>query len=136
VASAAKGYLPFMSLILVVVLLLLLFGGGGFYFGGPLIGGGGLGLVLLICLIIFLMGGFVRKRSRIVARLRVSLGRQIGVRMIVMGEKTRGGLFGGKACAGGLSKSKYLPGPSVPACANVSAMLSDDAGGLPALFSS
>ena len=32
--------------------------GGGFYFGGPAIGGGGLGLVLLIALIIFLMGGF------------------------------------------------------------------------------
>ena len=41
-----------------MVVLLLLFGGGGFYFGGPVIGGSGLGLVLLICLVIFLMGGF------------------------------------------------------------------------------
>jgi len=41
-----------------MVVLLLLFGGGGFYFGGPVIGGSGLGLVLLICLVIFVMGGF------------------------------------------------------------------------------
>ena len=48
----------YMNLLLLVVILLLLFGGGGFYFGGPVIGGSGLGLVLLICLIIFLAGGF------------------------------------------------------------------------------
>ena len=46
-----------------MLVLLLLFGGGGFYFGGPVIGGSGLGLVLLICLIVFVMGGF-RTRSR------------------------------------------------------------------------
>jgi hypothetical protein len=51
----------FMNLLLLVVILLLLFGGGGFYWGGPAYGGGGLGLVLLICLIIFLVGGFRRK---------------------------------------------------------------------------
>ena len=45
-----------------MLVLLLLFGGGGFYFGGPVIGGSGLGLVLLICLIVFVMGGF-RTRS-------------------------------------------------------------------------
>ena len=49
------------NLLLVLLVLLLLFGGGGFYWGGPAYGGGGLGLVLLVCLIIFLMGGF---RSR------------------------------------------------------------------------
>jgi hypothetical protein len=38
--------------------LLLLFGGGGFYFGGPIIGGSGIGPILLICLIVFIMGGF------------------------------------------------------------------------------
>jgi hypothetical protein len=35
-----------------------LLGGGGFYWGGPVYGGSGVGLVLLICLIIFLTGGF------------------------------------------------------------------------------
>jgi hypothetical protein len=40
-----------------------LFGGGGFYFGGPVIGGSGLGLILLICLIVFLMGGFRNSKS-------------------------------------------------------------------------
>ena len=44
-----------------MVVLLLLFGGGGFYFGGPVIGGSGLGLILLICLIIWAMGGFRTK---------------------------------------------------------------------------
>jgi pilus assembly protein TadC len=47
-----------MNILLLMVVLLLLFGGGGFYFGGPVIGGGGIGLILLICLIIFLVGGF------------------------------------------------------------------------------
>jgi len=46
------------DLLLLVVVLLLLFGGGGFYFGGPIIGGGGLGLILLICLVACLAGGF------------------------------------------------------------------------------
>jgi hypothetical protein len=50
-----------MNLLLLVVVLLLLFGGGGFYFGGPVFGGSGLGLVLLICLIVYLMGGFRQK---------------------------------------------------------------------------
>ena len=50
-----------MNLLLLVVVLLLLFGGGGVYFGGPVIGGSGLGLVLLICLVVYLMGGFRSK---------------------------------------------------------------------------
>lgn len=50
-----------MNLLLLMVVLLLLFGGGGFYFGGPAIGGGGVGLILLVCLIVFLMGGFRAK---------------------------------------------------------------------------
>jgi hypothetical protein len=61
VAVAAKRYRGAMNLLLLVIVLLLLFGGGGFYFGGPVIGGGGLGLVLVICLIIYFMGGFRSK---------------------------------------------------------------------------
>jgi hypothetical protein len=59
---AARGYLPHMGLFLLIIVLLLLFGGGGFYIGGPAVGGGGLGLILLICLIVFLMGGFRSKK--------------------------------------------------------------------------
>ena len=55
-------YLAGMNILLLMVVLLLLFGGGGFYFGGPVIGGSGLGLVLLICLVAYLVGGF-RPRS-------------------------------------------------------------------------
>lgn len=47
-----------MNLLLVIILLLLLFGGGGFYIGGPVYGGSGLGLILLICLVVWLCGGF------------------------------------------------------------------------------
>jgi hypothetical protein len=61
VAVAATRYRRIMNLLLLVIVLLLLFGGGGFYFGGPVIGGGGLGLVLVICLIIYFMGGFRSK---------------------------------------------------------------------------
>ena len=59
--ATASGYCVVMNLILLMIVLLLLFGGGGFYFGGPAIGGGGLGLILVICLNIFLMGGFRTK---------------------------------------------------------------------------
>jgi hypothetical protein len=58
-----KCYLVGMNILLLMVVLLLLFGGGGFYFGGPVIGGSGLGLVLLICLVIFFMGGFRSSKS-------------------------------------------------------------------------
>jgi len=58
VGSLAGDYLAAMNSLLLIVILLLLFGGGGFYFGGPVIGGSGLGLILLICLVVFLMGGF------------------------------------------------------------------------------
>ena len=47
-----------MNPLLLILILFLLFGGGGFYIGGPAIGGSALGLVLLICLIVYLMGGF------------------------------------------------------------------------------
>lgn len=60
-APAARRYIATMNLILLIIVLLLLFGGGGFYIGGPVVGGSGLGLVLLICLIVFLMGGFRAK---------------------------------------------------------------------------
>jgi len=52
-----------MNILLLIVVLLLLFGGGGFYFGGPVIGGSGIGLVLLICLVVFLMDGFRTTKS-------------------------------------------------------------------------
>jgi len=55
---AAVGYHVGMNILLLLVVLLLLFGGGGFYFGGPVVGGSGIGLLLLICLVVFLMGGF------------------------------------------------------------------------------
>jgi hypothetical protein len=61
VAVAARRYCRAMNLLILVIVLLLLFGGGGFYFGGPVIGGGGLGLVLVICLIIYFLGGFRSK---------------------------------------------------------------------------
>jgi uncharacterized membrane protein YccC len=51
-------YLAGMNILLLMLVLLLLFGGGGFYFGGPVIGGSGLGLVLAICLVVYLLGGF------------------------------------------------------------------------------
>jgi hypothetical protein len=60
-AGTAAGYLAPMNPILLILLLVLLFGGGGFYFGGPMIGGGGLGLILVICLIVYLMGGWRTK---------------------------------------------------------------------------
>src|ERR1017187_10922440 len=47
-----------MNILLLMVVLLLLFGGGGFYFGGPVVGGSGLGLILLVCLVIYFAGGF------------------------------------------------------------------------------
>jgi hypothetical protein len=49
-------YFIHINTLLLIVVLLLLFGGGGFYFGGPVIGGSGLGLILLICLVIYFMG--------------------------------------------------------------------------------
>jgi hypothetical protein len=58
---AAGCHLQPMNPLLLIVILLLLFGGGGFYFGGPAIGGGGLGLILVICLLIYVMGGFRSK---------------------------------------------------------------------------
>jgi hypothetical protein len=60
---AAVGYLKGMNTLLIIVVLLLLFGGGGFYFGGPVIGGSGLGLILLICLIAWVLGGFRSSKS-------------------------------------------------------------------------
>ena len=43
-----------MNILLLLVVLLLLFGGGGFYFGGPVIGGSGVGLLLMICLVVWI----------------------------------------------------------------------------------
>jgi hypothetical protein len=64
IGTVAKGgYFTVMNMLLLIVVLLLLFGGGGFYLGGPVIGGSGLGLVLLICLVIYFMGGFGTRKS-------------------------------------------------------------------------
>src|ERR1017187_1320041 len=52
-----------MNILLLMVVLLLLFGGGGFYLGGPVIGGSGLGLILLICLVLSITGGFRPRKS-------------------------------------------------------------------------
>jgi len=54
-------YVNAMNILLLLVVLLLLFGGGGFYFGGPVIGGSGIGLLLAICLVVYLVGGFRTK---------------------------------------------------------------------------
>ena len=51
-------YLAPMNPLLLIIILLLLFGGGGYYVGGPVYGGSGLGLILLICVIVWLFGGF------------------------------------------------------------------------------
>jgi hypothetical protein len=61
--TAAAGYLAPMNILLVLLVLLLLFGGGGFYFGGPIIGGTGIGLILLVCLVIYMIGGFRSSKS-------------------------------------------------------------------------
>jgi hypothetical protein len=47
-----------MNPLVLIIILLLLFGGGGFYIGGPVYGGSGIGLILLICVIVYLLGGF------------------------------------------------------------------------------
>ncbi len=56
--SRGRVRLELMNIILLLVVLLLLFGGGGFYVGGPLFGGGALGLVLVIALVVYFLGGF------------------------------------------------------------------------------
>lgn len=52
------GVMSTTNTLLVIVILLLLFGGGGFYWGGPVIGSTSFGVVLLICLAVYLLGGF------------------------------------------------------------------------------
>src|ERR1035437_9756660 len=58
-ACATPCYLTGKNLLLLLVGLLLLCGGGRFYFGGPVIGGSGPGLVLAICIVVYLLGGFL-----------------------------------------------------------------------------
>ena len=60
--SACSSYCRSMNPLLLIIVLILLFGGGGFYVGGPTYSGGGLGLVLFICLILYLMGGWRSKK--------------------------------------------------------------------------
>ena len=62
-AAQHRRYANAMNILLLMVVLLLLFGGGGFYLGGPAIGGSGLGLILLICLVIYFAGGFRTTKS-------------------------------------------------------------------------
>lgn len=62
IGARSQGCYPAtMNPLLLIVILILLFGGGGFYIGGPAYGGGGLGLILLICLVVYLFGGFRTK---------------------------------------------------------------------------
>ena len=42
-----------MNTLLILIILLILLGGGGFYYGGPVYGGSGIGLILVICIVIF-----------------------------------------------------------------------------------
>ena len=46
-----------MNILLILILLLLLFDGGGLYFGGPVVRGGEAGLILVMCLIAYCLGG-------------------------------------------------------------------------------
>ena len=50
-----------MNLLLVLLVLLLMFGGGGYYYGGPVYGGSGIGLIIVVGLVIYLLGGFRTK---------------------------------------------------------------------------
>jgi hypothetical protein len=50
-----------MNPVLFVLTLLILFGGGIFYMGGPAIGSGVFVLLLLVCIGIYLKGGFHRE---------------------------------------------------------------------------
>ena len=70
-----------------MVVLLLLFGGGGFYFGGPVIGGSGLGLILLICLVIYLAGRIPHEKpiGWRDARLRFISARHAGLLLHING---------------------------------------------------
>ena len=62
-SDLVAGYRIGMNILLLLVVLLLLFGGGGFYYGGPVYGGSGLGLILLICLVVYLAGGFRTRKG-------------------------------------------------------------------------
>src|ERR1041385_6197701 len=71
IGTVTKGcHLTVMNILLILVVLLLLFGGGGFYLGGPVFGGSALGLILVICLVVYFMGGF-REIGRASCRERV-----------------------------------------------------------------
>ena len=61
VATPWGTILMIMNLIVLLIVLMLVFGGGGFYLGGPMVGGGGFGLILLICLVLFLTGSLGRR---------------------------------------------------------------------------
>jgi hypothetical protein len=61
-AVIAERYLAAMNPLLLFIILLMLFGGGGYYAGGPAYGGGGIGLIVLVCLAIYLMGGWRTKK--------------------------------------------------------------------------
>ena len=47
-----------MSLCTPLFIALLLFGGSPFYFSGPINGAIGIGVILLICLFVYIAGGF------------------------------------------------------------------------------
>jgi hypothetical protein len=64
----ATCYFSTMNRVLLIVVLLLLLGGGGFYLGGPAFGGGGLGLVLLICHVMFSSADIARRADYVAVR--------------------------------------------------------------------
>jgi hypothetical protein len=53
-----------MDALLFVVALLLMFGWGGFYLGGPVVAASGLALVLMLCVLLYVMGGLRTKTSQ------------------------------------------------------------------------
>ena len=64
-------YLNGMNILVLMFVLLLLFGGGGFYVGGPVIGASGLGLMLVLCLVVYSSGriSFEKLTGNPVARI-------------------------------------------------------------------
>jgi hypothetical protein len=62
-ANSRQLSLPTRDILLLMVVRLRLFGGGGFCFAGLVIGGSGLGLILVICLVIYCPGGFRSTKS-------------------------------------------------------------------------
>ena len=59
--QAVACYVVGMNLIVIMLVMLLLFGVGGFFVAGPVIGASVLGLMLGLCLFVYLLGAFRTK---------------------------------------------------------------------------